>query len=382
MQTIRLRRCGVALVLSALAAALPFGIAACGGSSSDSSSSAATSEAPTSGENAKPAEAAVVDVGLGKGIPLRLDELRIAYVAGGLQTSTAVQEKKGIEEVASRYGIPVDTFDGELDINRQYSLYQTVIDSGKYNVLLTLPISGDQDCQILSKTAPEKGIVVSLITVPICGHESEPATGDGMWTPGTLNIAGANVTAQALGALADACAKETGGGETMLLNNTAGAPSYTAFTKAFEDSGLDIVANYATNYAAAEAVEKTSAALLARPNLKVIATTFPPLTEGALQALKAAGKRPGTDVKLCSNSGGTERMLAAVKAGELTVDNYANNRWVAIAATQSIVDAVEGKSVPRVMVPGENGEIVKSGTEVWPPVYTKATADQYEPTGE
>jgi len=71
-----------------------------------------------------------------------------------------------------------------------------------------------------------------------------------------------------------------------------------------------------------------------------------------------------------------------VKASELTVDNYANNRWVAIAATQSIVDAVEGKSVPRVIVPGENGEIVKSGTEVWPPVYTKATADQYEPTGE
>jgi len=387
MQIVRLRRPWLpALVL--LAAVCALALAACGGGDSSSSTTETTSEPESPSETETTAdkeggsEGAEVDVGNGMKIPLSVEDMKIAFVSAGEQTPLGVSQRKNVEAVAAKYDIPVKSFDSQLDVNRQYSLYQNVIASGEYNVLITLPMGGQQDCEILTKTAPEKGIVVSDMTIPICNRENESPKGDGLWSPGTLNTVGINTNTEALGAWAEACAKESGGGEAILLNGSAGTPNNKAMTKAYEATDLDIVANYATAYLTSEAVEKVSAALLAHPGLKVIATQFPALTEGALQALKAAGKTPGEEIKLCNQTGGTENMLNAVEAGEVLVDQYVNDGWTAVAATQSVIDAAEGKTNPRVIVPGQDGEIVKSGTVLWPPWYTKKTADQYEPTGE
>lgn len=382
MKGISLHNLRAMSVLIALVGVLSIGVAACGGSGDSSSSSSPdeTSTPPNQTTSSDEPEGEGVDVGIGKPIPVTLENLNLAFVAPALSLPGTLEQKAGVEKVADQYGVPLTTFDSEFDIARQLQLYQTVIDSGKYNAIVTTPLAANEVCDILSKTAPEKGIVVSNMLQPICNRELEPAKGDGLWAPGTLSMVGDGTNIEGQDAVADTCAKETGGGETVLLNGIAGSPNYAGMTKAYESAGMDIVANYATNYLPAEALEKTSAALTAHPDLKVIASTYPALTEGAIQAIKAAGKEPGTDVKLCSQTGGTDKMIGAVKAGEVTVDNYSNSEWIAIAATQSIIDAVEGKPAPRVIVPGENGEIVKSGTVVWPPVYTKATADQYKPT--
>ena len=376
-------------VLAVLIACFGLALAACGGSSSSSSTAGTETEASTTSSGGSEESAsdvstkeAEVDVGNGMKIPLSVKDMKIAFVSAGEQTPLGVSQRKRVEEVAGKYGIPVDSFDSQLDINRQFGLYQNVTDGGKYNVLITLPMGGQQDCEILSKTAPEKGVVVVDLTIPICSRENESPKGDGLWSPGTLATVGINTNVEGLGAWAQACAKETGGGEAVLLNGVAGTPNNKAMTKAYEETDLDIVANYATAYLASEAVEKVSAALLAHPDVKVIATQFPALTEGAIQALKSAGKKPGEDVQLCNQTGGTENMLNAVKAGEVTVDQYVNDGWTAIAGTQAVIDAAEGKTNPRVIIPGKDGEIVKSGTVLWPPWYTKATANQYEPTGE
>jgi ribose transport system substrate-binding protein len=276
----------------------------------------------------------------------------------------------------------VKTFDGEFDVARQLGLYQTIIDSGEYNAIVTLPLGGDQDCEILSKTAPEKGIVVSILNTPICGHEFASAKGDGLWAEGTLDTVGVVFNRNGLDAWGKACASYTGGGKAILLNGQAGTPNFETLTKGFEAGGFELVSNYATDYLASEAVEKTNAALLAHPDLNVIATTAPQMTEGAIQALKSSGKQPGVDVKVCNILGGSETMIDLVKSGEVTVDAYANDGWSAIAATQSIIDAAEGRPAPRVIVPGQDGKIVKSGTVPWPPVYTEESANRYEPNGE
>jgi len=368
--------------LSTLLVGTALGLSGCGGSGDTSSaaSSVGTSTSAEKPQGGEP-EGDGVDVGIGKPIPLTLEDLRIAFVASAQSLPGAVEQKEGVERVAAKYGVPVTTFDSQFDVARQFALYQTVIDSGKYNSIITQPLSGNQECDILSKTAPSKEIVVSVILAPLCGREFAPAKGDGMWAPGTLSVVGNAANSEAQEALAKACAKETGGGETILLNGFPGSPNYQAMTKAYEDAGaFDIVANYATSYASDEALEKTTAALSAHPNLKVIASTYAELTEGALQALKSAGKEPGVDIKLCSQTGGTEKMIAAVESGELAVDNYSNSEWIAMAATQSVIDAAQGKPTPHVIVPGEDGTVVKSGTVVWPPVYTKEDASQYAPT--
>ena len=370
------------LVLAAAVAACAVFLAACGGSSSSSSastSSGTATEAETSGQEAS--GGAGVDVGAGAPIPLSPEEIKLAFVSSGLSAPEQVSQKKGIEKVAAEHGVSVTVFDAEFNAARQFSIYQNVIDGGQFNALITVPLEGKQACQILSKTAPEKGIVVSIATLPICGTEFEPATGTGEWAPGTLDTVGYGNNTEGYEDWAKKCVQETGGGEGILINGQAGTPNYKLMTQVYEDAGLEIAADYATSYQTSEAVEKVSAALLAHPDLKVIVSQAPPLTQGIPQAIKAAGKQPGTDVKICSGDGGSEAMMNLVKAGELSVDEYVNNEWVAMAATDSIIEAAEGKTVPRVIVPGEEGKIIESGTEIWPPSYTKATVGEFQPTG-
>ena len=384
MGRVWLGKLGVSVALAISVAAFGLVIAACGGSG-DSSSSTSSTEASTAEEqqaDGSGSNGEGVDVGVGKPIPLTLEDLKIAFVAGGLNSSLGVKEKEGVEKVADKYGVPVTTFDGEENLTRQLGLYQNIVDGGEFTAIVTLPIGAQQACQVLSKSAPAKGIVVSIITTPLCNRESEPVKGDGLWSPGTLNTVGDAVNPESLEAWAKVCAEETDGGEAILLNGFAGWSGFKAMTAAYEKAGVEIVENYSTNYSPEDGLAKTSAALLAHPNLKLIASMYPPLTEGAIQALKSAGKKPGVDVELCSYSGGRESMLNAVESGEIAVDAYLNSEWVAMAATQSIINAIEGKSVPRVIVPGEEGKIVTGGTVVWPPIYTKASAAQFVPTGE
>jgi len=376
----------VALSLAILVVGLSLLLAACGGSGNsnstgESESSSTAQSGGSGGEGTGGSEAGGVDVGTGKPIPLNASELKVAYVPAALSTPETQNAKEGIEKVASEAGIKVEIFDPGFDPAKQYALYQNVIDSGKFNALVTLPLAGEQSCEILSKTAPEKGIAVSVFSLPICGREFEAAKGNGLWAPGTVATVGIITNNEGLEAWANSCEKETGGGETILINGAAGSPNFKQMTQAFEKTNMKVVADYATLYETSEALEKTSAALAAHPNLKVVVAQAPPLTQGVIQALKAAGKTPGVDVKVCSFDGGGQEMIERVKAGEVAVDAYANNEWIASAALQSIIEAAEGHQIPRVIVPGEDGKIEKSGSAPWPPTYTKETADQYTPTG-
>jgi ribose transport system substrate-binding protein len=323
-----------------------------------------------------------VNVGLAKTIPLSIKNLRVAFVPAGLNLPDGPAEQAGVEAVASKYGIPVSTIDPQASLTHQFDIYQTIATSGKYNAIITLPMGGDQDCNVLSKTAPAQGIVVSVMTITICGREFGAATGDALWSPGTLNTIGVNSSLDAENYLFTTCATATGGGPAIVLNAVAGTPSNKSLTTAAERvKGIDIVANYATDYTAATAAQDTAAALSAHPNLKLVLSVSPPTTLGAIQAIRAAGKVPGKDVKLCSDTGGSAQMLSLVKSGVVAVDQYQNDRWIGMAAMQSIIDAIQGKNDPRVIGAGPDGAI-NASTASYPPAYTKATAGQYPPNGE
>ena len=95
---------------------------------------------------------ATVSIDVGTGTPMKLPKtgLKIAFVSAGLSLPTGTQQKKGVEEVAKKYGATVTTFDSQFDPTRQFGLIQNVVSSGKYNVLVTLPIVGQQLCTILT----------------------------------------------------------------------------------------------------------------------------------------------------------------------------------------------------------------------------------------
>jgi len=337
--------------------------------------------------NSEPAnstgQVAKVDVGLKEPVSVPKKALRIAVVVAGLGVTLDVREVDGIEKVAKEHGATVKTFDPGFDPTKQQNMYQNIISSGDYDVLITVPLVGQQACTILSQTAPSKNVLVALTTLPICGLENKPTTGDAQWSPGTLGITGFIGNAEGFQAVANACAQKSGGGKTILLNAATGTPSFATMTDAFKAApGIDVVANYNTNYTPDDAAAKVAASLRQNPDLKVVASTAPPLTQGAIRALKLAGKTPGNDVFVCSLIGGGKVPMAQVEDGTVAADNYVNSYDVGVAVAQSVFDAVDGKMPPRVIVPGTDGAIVKSGTVIWPAVVTKENVAEFPPNGE
>jgi ribose transport system substrate-binding protein len=328
---------------------------------------------------------ATVSIDVGTGTPVKLPKtgLKIAFVSAGLGLPTGTQQKKGVEEVAKKYGATVTTFDSQFDPTRQFGLIQNVVSSGKYNVLVTLPIVGQQQCTILTKTAPQKNILVTVMDLPLCGRDLASTTGDKLWSPGTLNTVGVTGNIDEYSAIAKACAEKSGGGTTVLLNAAQGVPSAVAMVKGFStESRLRVVENFNTDYSSQDGAAKTAAALKTHPDLKLVMTVNSAVAYGAVRALESAGKTPGKDVFVCDGLGGGAQMLSLVQQGKVAVDNYVNDYWLAKAATQSVFDAIAGKQHARVIVPGTNGSIVTAGTETWPPLYTSSTVNKYQPTGE
>jgi len=378
------RRCQSAAAL--LSAVLSLAVVACGSDDDTAGDSTAGATSPTTGAGAQTTTGSAngVDVGTGTPIPVtRVEDLKVAFITAGLANPLGVKQEEGIKKAAEKYGISVTTFDPGFDPARQFALYQNVTSGGEFNAIITLPLNGAQSCDILSETAPSKGIIVSIVTLPICGREIPgSAIGDGLWAPGTLNTVGIPTGNEALEAVATECeAQAETGAPTIILNAPATVPSAKKLQDAFEATSLDVLENYETDYSAEDGNAKTAAALRTHPDLKVIATTNPQVAFGAIAAIKAAGKVPGTDVILCDLIGGSEQTLDLIKSGELAVDQYLNNVWLGMAAMQSIVDAVEGKPGPRVIAPGPDGAIEQSDGS-WPAVITKDNVDEFAPNGE
>jgi len=350
-----------------------------GGASTTTASGGGSSSATASGGGF---DTVAIDVGTGTPVKIPTKHLRIAFVAAGFNDPLSVVQKQGIEEVAKKYGATVTTFDAQLNPDRQFNLYQNVVSSGQYDVLITLPMVGQQVCTILTKTAPEKNILVVDMTLPLCGRDTNPGTDDSQWAPGTLGLVGYFGNPGFYPGLAKSCADATGGGGLILLNAPKGIPSSGTMLAGFKsESRFKVLENYETNFSPEDGAAKTAAALKTHPDLKVIGTTNAGLAFGAIGALQSAGRTPGKDVFVCNGLGGSAQMLDLVKQGKLTVDTYGNGRWVATAAMQSAFNAINGKPDPRVTVPGTDGTIVKSSQEVWPKTYTKDQAASLTPTG-
>jgi ribose transport system substrate-binding protein len=347
-----------------------FAIAGCGGSDSGGTSTHSSGGAKGG-----------VSVGVGTSTPVKLksQKLHIAYVASSMASPAGQIAAKNIKKVAAAHGDSVTVFDPRFDAGRQFALYQNIVASKKYNALITLPINGDQSCDILSKQAPAAGILVTITTIPICGRSLKPY--NQTWQPGTLASVGINTTVDANAALAKECAKTTGAKTIALVNGAAGTPNFRAMTQGFKRAGFDIVANSATDYTPEKASSVTAATLRAHPDLQAIATTSPLLTNGVLPALASAGKKAGRDVKVCQYYGGDKISMERVRSGQVSVDSYQNNGWIAAAAMQNTLNAVTGGTVVHVVKPGAGGK-PEAITPEWPESYTATTVNQYTPNGQ
>ncbi len=154
---------------------------------------------------------------------------------------------------------------------------------------------------------------------------------------------------------ADAMVKQTGGkGNVAILLGSSGNNVTTDRTSGFVDElkaggqGLTIVAQQTANFARTDGQTVAASLLQAHPDITAIYAENDEMGIGAVQAIKAAGKKPGTDIKVVSIDG-TKDAVQLLADGQYNGVVESNPRFGPLAF-KALSDFEGGTAVPAKIV--------------------------------
>jgi ribose transport system substrate-binding protein len=292
-----------------------------------------------------------IDLGDGKSMMGGCAPLHIALLMAATNNTHLQSAIKGAKEAAAKVGATLDVFDPNWSASVQYNQAQNVISSGKYNAIVAEINDGNQACKILSETAREKGVLVSVANEPICDRAAEE--GDKLWAPGTLNYVGGS---QGRGPFRDwimGIAKDNPGKQTVAVVTGPDLNANTINTDlALKDvkaayPDFNVVAVVRTDYSVVQGNSKTLPLFQAHPDLSILIVNYSDMTRGAVQAAKQAGLLGNGKLKIY-DSGGNTWSFQAVKDGVIQSTRTLLPYTEMYESVISLNDAWRGNPVPRV----------------------------------
>jgi ribose transport system substrate-binding protein len=342
MERLPIRR-AVHGLLAALCAAAPVALAACGSSSTSKVAGGSTSD-PQAATSACPKTVSSVTI----------DGTKIAVTP---QLHLAVfWPFTGNADIQGRIAylnrtvptIPCATmtqFDGQGSATTQLNQIQDALQSGKYNAAIAAPIDGQLTCQDLSKQAAQAGWLVAIPNLALCGRGND--VGPALRAPGTLTYVGGTEQPDYWRSYLTWIAQQNPGPQQVLALTDPPAPfplttnfqtALDAVQKAYPN--FKVVGEDSTDLTVAGAFQKMTALIQAHPSATVLITMFSTETQGAVQALQAAGKLGKIKIY---DKGTTPWAAAALRKGTIVASSP--ERAVTSTATmlQAILNAREGK---------------------------------------
>jgi ribose transport system substrate-binding protein len=292
-----------------------------------------------------------IDLGDGKTVMGGCAPLHIALLMAATNNTHLQSAMKGAKEAAEKIGATIDVFDPNWSPSVQYNQAQNVISSGKYNAIVAEMNDGNQACKILSETAREKGVLVSVANEPICDRAANE--GDALWSPGTLNYVGGS---QGRGPFRDwimDVAKENPGKQKVAVVTGPDLNANTINTDlALKDvkakyPDFEIVAVVRTDYSVVQGNSKTLPLFQAHPDLTILISNYSDMTRGAVQAAKQAGALGNGKLKIY-DSGGNVWSFQAVKDGQIESTRTLLPYTEMYESVMAINAAWQGKTPPRV----------------------------------
>ena len=292
-------------------------------------------------------------VEVGNGQKVKFDPKKPMKIALFIEVAnnSAVQSSiRGAKAQAKKLGVQIDVFDPNFDSAEQvYQMQNALLKD--YNAWVVAPVNGEQVCNVLTKQAPQRGIIVSVISLPICGRSLNE--GEKLWAPGTLDYIGGNETPDAFKAVMEHAIKDNPGPQKVgILTGPDLHPITLAQDKAIkevtkEHPNFKVVSKLRTDYSPPDSQQKTQTMIQAHPDINMIFGTYSTMSKGAVPALKAAGMN--NKVKVYEN-GGTVWSVNALKKGDIQATTGYYRATAAETAVQAIADARKGKKVPRVVL--------------------------------
>lgn len=289
-----------------------------------------------------------IDVANGRTVTTHCDGLKIAAVVFATNNVYLQANIQAAKDTAAAAGAEITIFDGAWDPTTTFNHIQNIITSGEYDAIINGPYDGSQYCRYQTEEAADANMLFVAVNSPGCGRATNE--GEELWSPGTLAFVGGVQGREAYRDWLMSIAEANPGPQKVV---TITGPDALANTINFNLGLKDVQAAYpdfnvagmvTTDYSILQANEKFAPLLQANDDITIMISNYSDMTRGAIQAVKQAG-RAGTFKTY--DFGGNEWAFEAVSRGliesTLTMTPYTEYA----TAVQAIVDAWEGKEVPR-----------------------------------
>lgn len=311
-----------------------------------------------------------VNVGGGQKVEVQTGKpLKIAFFVQATNNSYFQANIAGAKERAKKLGVNLDVFDGKFDATTQANQMQNALTRG-YDAWIVQAVEGTQVCDVATKQAPQQGILVSVVTLPVCGRSTKD--GEATWAPGTLNFVGGLETPASFKAVLEKAVSDNPGPQKVgVLTGQDINPITLSLEKALKEVTTEhpefkVVAKERTDYTVPVAQQKAETMIQANPDLNIIFDAYSNLSKGVVPALQAAGRSPG-EIKIYE-TGGTTWAVGALKEGWVQATTARYPRTMLEASVQSLVDAQKERSTPH-FVANDGHPLDEPGRKKKDPVY-------------
>lgn len=295
----------------------------------------------------------------------KLDGTGIKMGLFGVGSANAYQRAniEGAKAAAEKYGVDLTVYTGDLDVQVQKQQFDLALDRKLYDVFVTALMSGDQLCNTIKKAVKENVKVVLYVTTACGGVPDGVTTLVNLMTPEAFRlwwdyIFTTNEPQEFAMLALDPNVDLTRINKTQMEEAMAAHP------------GFKLVSYQNTNDTVPGAYQMAQDMLRAHPDVKIIGSASGTITQGIVQAVKAAGKEGQIKVY---DFLGNKFTLDAVKSGAVTASMPGLPYTEAYIAVESGIRAMKGESVPKMINPAESLKINNG------PIITKENVDQFKP---
>ncbi|HEV7976938.1 ABC transporter substrate-binding protein [Amycolatopsis sp.] len=251
-----------------------------------------------------------------------------------------IAETQSIKDEAGKLGIASDKLlvtNAQSDLNKQISDIKSMLDRGA-QLLVVAPLNSDGLQPALDAAKAKKVPVVTIdrkVNATACTDY--------------LTFIGSNFVEQGKRAAAEMIRVTGGTGKVAILLGASGNNVTTDRTSGFKDgiasaSGLSVVAEQTGEFDRSKGQSVMEQLIQSHPDISAVYAENDEMGIGAVNALKAAGKTPGKDVKVISVDG-THNAVQLIVDGSYNAVIESNPRFGKLAF-DTLQQFSDGKEVP------------------------------------
>ena len=296
---------------------------------------------------------------------------RIGYLTECVDNPYCLARLAGLKDAATKYGFEFKIFDANFSPATQAKVVQDAVTEG-FDGYLFGPAAAQPGCGLYNRLLKPTGKPVVSIDIAMCG--------DADYTPGTAATLHMQGPLHFNEALEQAFATCKGKCKAAAVGGFVGSDLFTYWENAIKNAAakhpnVTVVVDEPANFDPRIALKKIQDAMLAHPDISIVVSSWDDMSRGVEQAIVAAGKVPGKDVKIFSG-GATKVGVAKVKAGTWAMTTaylpYEESHYGALA----LLMALEGKPINAHIDEALLPKVLDSTGTIF---ITKENVDKYKP---